>query len=70
MPKRNNGFEHQTENNGSERQTKLNNHECQAENDDSEHHNKKGTKALNAELQGNDGGEICPSVASDVTDLS
>ena len=69
-PKRNNGSERQTENNGSERQTKLNNHERQAENDDSERRNKEGTEALNAELQGNDGGEICPCGASDVTDLS
>ena len=43
------------ENNGSERQTKLNNHERQAEKDDSERHNKKGTKAPNTELKGNDG---------------
>ena len=51
-------------------ETKLNNHERQAENDDSKRRNKEGTEALNAKLQGNDGGEICPCGASDVTDLS
>ena len=34
---------------------KLNNHERQAEKDDSERHNKKGTKTLNTKLKGNDG---------------
>ena len=70
MPKLRSGSERQNEtttlntklrtNNGSERQTKLNNHERQAEKDDSERHNKKGTKALNTGLKGNDERRYAP----------